>query len=83
VNDFGRVIALAPDTVQAWLEKSFSLLTMGRAEEGLACCEEAIARWPDDPDFWHNKGTALEGLGRDAEAAAAYETARELDQRPD
>jgi len=48
-------------------------------EEALTQATKEIAAQPDDPEAYFNRGQALAGLARFAEAAAEYERALSLD----
>jgi Flp pilus assembly protein TadD len=58
-----------------------ALQTLGRLEEAVAPCEQALAINPGDAAIHNNLGLALEGAGRRREAAQHYEEALRL--RPD
>ena len=47
-------------------------------QRALAAAEAEVAQQPDDPFAWFNLGTDLTALGRFAEAASAYDHARQL-----
>ena len=51
---------------------------MNRHEDALADFEKAIELNSQYSDAWHNKGSALKRLHRDAEAEGAFSRAKEL-----
>lgn len=72
------VLAVAPEGVEAWVERAVALQRLGRAEEALACCERAIALRPGDASVWSAKGVLLGRLKRHEEALACHRRAVEL-----
>jgi serine/threonine protein kinase len=59
--------------------KAASLTSLGRSQEAVECCNQAIAIVPDDPCPWINKGNALHALRRHREAVECYDRALALD----
>jgi tetratricopeptide (TPR) repeat protein len=59
--------------------RSSMLCAAGRFEEALAAASEEAATEPHDPEPLFNRGQALAGLERFAEAAADYQRALALD----
>jgi tetratricopeptide (TPR) repeat protein len=59
--------------------RSSKLCTDGRFEEAIAAATEEIAADPGEPEPLFNRGQALAGLERFAEAAADYEAALGMD----
>ncbi len=72
---FGKALALDP----SYQEPYRGLIKAHRPhpELALAVVAQALARWPDERDFWLLKGEVLADLGRDTEALAAYGQAGE------
>jgi tetratricopeptide (TPR) repeat protein len=58
---------------------STSLLAECNFEEAIAQASRELSAQPGEPEAWFNRGQALAGLGRFAEAAADYEKALSLD----
>jgi tetratricopeptide (TPR) repeat protein len=56
---------------------------LGRAEEALACYDQALRLNPTDENAWTNKGNVLYSLGRPGEALACYDRALALDSNLD
>ncbi len=56
-------------------------LNESRYDEAVQDFNEAISRYPDDPDFYTNLGVALRKLGKYAEAEQAYKKAIQLNPR--
>ena len=59
--------------------RAYSLSHLGKEEEALAACDEAIRLDPAHADAYNNKGTVLQDLGRYEEAIIAYDEAIRLD----
>jgi tetratricopeptide (TPR) repeat protein len=68
-------------TAAFWINKGASLCALGRREEAIRCCDEALAIDPRDAFAWSNKGSALSELGRHEEAISCYEQALAIDPR--
>lgn len=64
--------------LQAYRDKAHALNKLGRFDEALEVCEEAIRRKPDYPSTHQAKGTALKGLGKYQEALQEIEEAIRL-----
>ncbi len=64
---------MKPDYEVAWAVKGNQLANLGRYEEALSACEEAIRLKPDYEDAWLGKGYQLGNLYRYEEAIAAYD----------
>jgi tetratricopeptide (TPR) repeat protein len=54
---------------------------LGRYEEAIASCDEALQIKPDYHQAWYNRGFALGNLGRTEEAIASYDQALQI--KPD
>jgi tetratricopeptide (TPR) repeat protein len=67
-------------SVSLLLGKGQSLLNLDKAEEALACFEEALALEPNNADALVKKGSALERLRKLNEAIECYDRAIEADQ---
>ncbi len=66
-------------SARVWSNRAASLVSLGKPEEALAACEQALRLDPSDASAWANKGNALRKLQRYAEALDAYEQALRLD----
>ena len=62
-----------PGATKAMLFMNWAIL-----DEAIPAYDEAIRLDPNISEAWHNKGLALEALGRTAEADAAFARAKEL-----
>ncbi|MFC2149865.1 tetratricopeptide repeat protein [Calditrichota bacterium] len=73
--------ALAGDSTQLryWLELVFCLNQQDRSDESLQVMDEAISIFPDVPQLYDMKGSALEVLGRHEEAIAELEKSISID----
>ena len=68
------------EDANTWNDKGNSLYSLGRHEEAIACCDEAIKLDPENSGAWNNKGDSLKKLGRDEEAEQCFAKAKELDE---
>src|SRR5258708_1555669 len=64
--------------VKELLEEGTSLQRLWRAKEALTAFDQAIRLNPNYADAYHNKGRALEQLGKQREAQQAYTRAKQL-----
>jgi len=64
---------------EAWAAKADILCTMGLFEIAVRCCDRSLSINPDNIFTWTTKGIALEKLGRQEEALAAFARAKELE----
>jgi serine/threonine protein kinase len=60
-------------TVEQWLDEADRLWSLGRKEESLAACEEAVRLDPDNEEALLEKGITLLALGRYEDALISYE----------
>ena len=65
-------------SARVWSNKGAALGRLGRYEEALKACDEAIKLDPRDSTAWANKGVALGNLGRYEETLKAYDEAIKL-----
>lgn len=63
----------------AWAAKADILCTMGMYEIAIRCCDRSLSINPENVFTWTTKGIALEKLGRQEEALAAFARAKELE----
>jgi tetratricopeptide (TPR) repeat protein len=68
-----------PSSVDVLLSRGQSLLNMDKAEEALACFDEALTLDPNHPEALVKRGTALERLRKLTEAIQCYDRAIEAD----
>lgn len=74
-----EALALAPDHLDAMLERAFALFELLRFEEARRQLEAALARSPDEPWAHHQLGLLAERRGDRAEADRRFKRARRLD----
>lgn len=74
-----EALALAPDHLDAMLERSFALFELCRFDEARRQLEDALARAPDEPWAHHQLGLLAERRGDRAEADRRFRRARRLD----
>lgn len=64
---------------EAWAAKADILCTLGMHEIAIRCCDRSLSINPENMFTWTTKGIALEKLGRQEEALAAFAKAKELE----
>jgi predicted Zn-dependent protease with MMP-like domain len=74
-----EALALAPDHLDAMLERAFALFELLRLEPCRRQLEEVLARAPDEPWAHHQLGLLAERRGEAAEAERRFARARKLD----
>lgn len=72
-------LARPPSEFTLLLGKGQALLNLGKAQDALACFEEAIARAPQNAEAFVKKGLALERLQRMEQAIESYDQALAVD----
>jgi tetratricopeptide (TPR) repeat protein len=65
--------------VEEWVKKGGTLVTSGRYEEAIECCDMVLEIDPSVGPVWYNKGVALTRLKRSEEALQCYDKALEID----
>lgn len=70
-----------PAGAETLLAQSLALYQQGQYEQVITACDQALQLWPEYPEAFNNKCTALNALGRYSEAKAACESALRL--KPD
>jgi len=65
-------------TKEQWLTEGNTLFDLKRYDEALAADKQAIRLDPNFANAYHNKGLALDNLGKSREAKQAYDKARQL-----
>ncbi len=73
VDTFRKMVEQRPDEPFARYSLAMGLRTVGRGEEAASQFEELCRRKPDYVPTYLMLGQVLEGLGRAAQAAEAYE----------
>jgi tetratricopeptide (TPR) repeat protein len=63
------------------LIRCYSLVTLGKHKDALACLDKAIKLNPNFADAWDMKGFILARLGKYEEALDCYNKADELEHR--
>ncbi len=76
--EYGKAYARAPAAPGIASRYALTLLEAGRWAEAAAVAEAGLRLYPDLGVLWHRKGDAALGLGRAAEAAAAYRELLEI-----
>ena len=74
-EDYGRLIAIEPGNAKAWNNRCWDRAILGRLEEALADCNEALRLAPDDPGTLDSRGFTYLKLGRFEQAIADYDAA--------
>jgi Flp pilus assembly protein TadD len=63
---------------EAWAAKADILCSLGMHEIAVRCCDRALALNPNNLLTWVTRGEALNKLGKNEEADAAFAKARSL-----
>jgi predicted Zn-dependent protease with MMP-like domain/Flp pilus assembly protein TadD len=74
-----EALALAPDHLDAMLERAFALFELCRFDDARRQLDEVRARSPDEPWAHHQLGLLAERRGDGAEASRRFKRARQLD----
>jgi predicted O-linked N-acetylglucosamine transferase (SPINDLY family) len=72
------MIAIEPDNADALSNRGFVLNALGRREEALKSCEQALRIDPRHVDALNNRGVTLADLGRFEDAIGSYDQVLEL-----
>lgn len=75
---FDGAIAKRPDLAMAYYGRSHVLYMRGQIDEAARACEEALARWPNEPRLMQRLGFYRMHQGRPAELAAPVQMALRL-----
>jgi len=80
IESYDNVIEISsPDyALGAWIDKGDILKKIGRYEEAIKAYDKAIEIYPNNSYALESKGLALEALGRNSEANAAFSEAKML-----
>ena len=78
-NKGNRGNRIKRDMVEKWVKNGGTLVTLGRYEEAIGCCDKVLEIDPSVGPVWYNKGVALTGLERFDEAVGCYDKALEID----
>ena len=76
-----KALAINPQSIWAWNNKSVVLHALGRNNEALGCCNEALGIDSQFAAAWFNKGNVFVALARNEEALDCYEKALAIDAR--
>ncbi|MEO5882510.1 MAG: tetratricopeptide repeat protein, partial [Caldimonas sp.] len=76
---YRRVLVLAPDHADAYLNLGALLCEAKRCKEAVALYDEALRRKPGEALLHFNRAVALEDQGRREEALAAYNASLQLE----
>lgn len=79
---FDKVLAASPGNGAALARKGFAVANLGRAEEGLALCDEAAKANPENPVVYLNRAQVMHLLGHNAQALENVDIARNLGADP-
>src|SRR5579862_4289613 len=80
-TEFGlRATELRPQAPESWGNLGHCYLATAHFDDALKCFDKAVAANPAVAAAHHNRGVALQRLGRTAEAESAYRRAIDLDR---
>ncbi|WP_416669003.1 tetratricopeptide repeat protein [Egbenema bharatensis] len=66
---------------QVWYGKGEALAQLERYEDAIACYQQALNEYSNDPEIWTSYGKALGALARYREAITSYETGLTLQRQ--
>jgi Tfp pilus assembly protein PilF len=78
---YSHSLAVTEKNWKLWYNLGLAKIELGRNEEGIASCREALKIKPDYTDAWNNIGSAYVNLGRDKEGIAFFRQALRI--KPD
>lgn len=79
-----EALALDPEHLETWLQRSRALLQLEQPQEALAACEQAVALQPNFIEAWISRGNILTQLGQIEASLESYDTALRLNpNRPE
>jgi len=81
LDSFGRVIALEPDSADAYYDRAAVYLDLGRYPSAISDYDKVIELYPNSAAAYNNRGNACAGGGRLQEAVRDYEKAMALEPR--
>ena len=73
-----QAIAIHPNDVAFYMNRSLALQALGQWEQVVDCLDHAIGVQPDHASAHYTRGVALQELGRPADAIASYDHALRL-----
>lgn len=76
---FARIVELAPERAQGYVDLSSALIGLGQHEEAVVALKDGIAKAPGEPGMAFELGRLLEKLGREEEARVYYQLALKWD----
>ncbi len=68
-----QAIAIHPNDVTFYMNRSLALQTLGQWEQVLDCLDQAIGIQPDHAPAHYTRGVALQEIGRPSDAVASYD----------
>jgi predicted O-linked N-acetylglucosamine transferase (SPINDLY family) len=74
-----RALLVDPKSAAVHSDLSLAQVALGRLDEALASCDNAIALKADFANAYYNRGNALLGLGRFTEAVSSYDQTIAID----
>jgi serine/threonine protein kinase/lipoprotein NlpI len=69
-----------PDA-HVWSHKAADLIELGRYQDAISCCDNALSLDRENYAAWNNKGNALARIGRLEEAVGCYDKVIAIDTR--
>jgi tetratricopeptide (TPR) repeat protein len=81
IKKYDEVLKLDTDNLTALAEKAFSLMSLNKNDEAIACCKKGIEKHPGDENLnylYVTYGNALDGLKKSEEALMIYEEGLKL-----
>ena len=67
-----KINEIKPEDAEAYYNKGFELIDLGKNEEALNYFSQAIKLYPNYANFYNGKGVALDNLGQYKDAIDSY-----------
>lgn len=78
---FNRITELSPKYIDAWINKGYALVDLGKHEEAIKCFDQVLRINENDADTWSDKGASLGSLMRYSEALDCIDKSIKLNKK--
>ncbi|MBM3177895.1 MAG: tetratricopeptide repeat protein [Bacteroidetes bacterium] len=79
LSDADKFLSFAPDTIPGLVLKSIVLMRLKKFDEAVAAMDAVLAREPDEPEWWVNRGTLYFFKGKNDLASVDLKHALSID----
>ena len=73
ISFYDQALKIKPELHEAWKNRGYALVNLGRIEEAISSYDQALKIKPDKYEPWNNRGVALWDLGQIEEAISSYD----------